>query len=75
MPESPRWLVSKDRDAEAKEVLKMLYPDGYDVEVIVQNIKEGIKKESFAEHAMGWYVEANISISFGFFMLLIISTH
>lgn len=54
MPESPRWLVSKDRDAEAKEVLKMVYPDGYDVGVIVHEIKEGIEKESIAEHAIGW---------------------
>lgn len=56
MPESPRWLVSKDRDDEAKEVLKMIYPDGYDVGLIVREIKEGIEKESIAEHAVGWYV-------------------
>lgn len=56
MPESPRWLVSKNREAEAKEVLKMVYPDGYDVGVIVYEIKEGIEKESIAEHAVGWDV-------------------
>eukprot|EP00581_Thalassiosira_minuscula_P018509 CAMPEP_0183730760 /NCGR_PEP_ID=MMETSP0737-20130205/33625_1 /TAXON_ID=385413 /ORGANISM="Thalassiosira miniscula, Strain CCMP1093" /LENGTH=614 /DNA_ID=CAMNT_0025963341 /DNA_START=151 /DNA_END=1995 /DNA_ORIENTATION=- len=56
MAESPRWLVSKGRDAEAAEVLKMLYPDGYDVGVIVHEIKEGIEKESIAEHAVGWDV-------------------
>mmetsp|Transcript_20621 Transcript_20621/g.44753 ORF Transcript_20621/g.44753 Transcript_20621/m.44753 type:complete len:656 (-) Transcript_20621:231-2198(-) len=56
MPESPRWLVSKDREAEAQEVLKMVYPDGYDVGVIVHEIKEGIEKESIAEHAIGWDV-------------------
>ena len=56
MPESPRWLVSKDRDDEAKDVLKMVYPDGYDVGVIVHEIKEGIEKESIAEHAVGWDV-------------------
>ena len=54
MPESPRWLVSKDRDDEAKEVLKLLYPDGYDVSVIVHEIKDGIEKESLAEKAAGW---------------------
>ena len=54
MPESPRWLVSKNREDEAREVLKMLYPDGYDVGVIVHEIKEGIEKEAIAEHAVGW---------------------
>ena len=54
MPESPRWLVSKDRDDEAREVLKMVYPDGFDVDVIVHDIKEGIEKEALAEHAVGW---------------------
>lgn len=56
MPESPRWLVSKDRDDEAREVLKMVYPDGFDVDVIVHDIKEGIEKEAMAEHAIGWDV-------------------
>jgi MFS family permease len=56
MPESPRWLVSKGRAAEAQEVLKMVYPDGYDVGVIVSEIREGIEKEAIAEHAIGWDV-------------------
>ena len=54
MPESPRWLVSKNRDEEARGVLKLVYPDGYDVDVIVRDIKEGIEKEAMAEHAIGW---------------------
>ncbi|KAL9187317.1 hypothetical protein ACHAXT_001420 [Thalassiosira profunda] len=56
MPESPRWLVSKNREGEAKEVLKEVYPEGYDVNVIVHEIKDGIEKEAMAEHAMGWDV-------------------
>lgn len=34
----------------------MVYPDGYDVGVIVREIKEGIEKESLAENAVGWDV-------------------
>ena len=34
----------------------MVYPDGYDVGVIVQEIREGIEKEAAAEHAIGWDV-------------------
>jgi MFS family permease len=56
MPESPRWLVSKNREAEAVSVLKMVYPDGYDVNVIVSEIREGMEKEAIAEHAVGWDV-------------------
>ena len=56
MPESPRWLVAKNREREAREVLKMIYPDGYDVNVIVTEIKDTIEKESIAEHAVGWDV-------------------
>ncbi len=54
MPESPRWLVSKDRDAEAKEVLKLVYPEEYNVDIIARKIKENIAAEAIAEHAMGW---------------------
>ena len=56
MPESPRWLVAKNREGEAREVLKMIYPGGYDVGVIVTEIKDTIEKESVAEHAVGWDV-------------------
>ena len=54
MPESPRWLVSKNRDEEAREVLRLVYPDGFDVGAIAQGIREGITKEAMAENAVGW---------------------
>jgi MFS family permease len=28
MPESPRWLVEKGQDVEAKEILRKVYPEG-----------------------------------------------
>jgi len=56
MPESPRWLVAKNREGEAREVLKMIYPDGYDVGVIVNEIEDSIEEEKIAEHAVGWGV-------------------
>ena len=28
MPETPRWLIAKNRDSEAKEILTRVYPDG-----------------------------------------------
>ena len=56
MPESPRWLVLKDKEPEAREVLKLVYPEGYDIDVIVHEIKEEIEKEAIAEHAVGWDV-------------------
>ena len=56
MPESPRWLVSKNRESDAAQVLKMVYPDGYDISVVVREISQGLEKEAIAEHAVGWDV-------------------
>jgi len=54
MPESPRWLVAKNRDEDAVFVLSQIYPSGFDVESIVRNIRENLRKELESSNAIGW---------------------
>jgi len=54
MPESPRWLVANNKDDQAMDVLKKLYPVDYDVEPIVEEIKEALERDEAAEKAAGW---------------------
>jgi MFS family permease len=56
MPESPRYLVAKGDDGAAKEVLQQIYPPGFDVAPIIQDIKEAVEREEASEHAVGWGV-------------------
>mmetsp|Transcript_34130 Transcript_34130/g.50150 ORF Transcript_34130/g.50150 Transcript_34130/m.50150 type:complete len:630 (+) Transcript_34130:166-2055(+) len=56
MPESPRWLLTKNREEEATGVLSKVYPLNFDIGTVVNDIKENIRKDTAAEKAVGWDV-------------------
>ena len=60
MPESPRWLVSKDRDQEAAEILKKIRPRNYDTEAEIREIKEAVERDKSLETGT-WDVIKRIS--------------
>ena len=55
MPESPRWLVGKHREDEAKQVLQRIYGEDNDdiVETVTQEIRETLELEKKADE-IGW---------------------
>jgi Sugar (and other) transporter len=55
MPESPRWYVLKFRYDEARSVLHSIYPPGYNVDLVMDDIKESLERERLAETTLGWW--------------------
>lgn len=54
MPETPRWYCLKLRYKEARSVLSSIYPAGYNVDLIMDDIKESLARERIAEETIGW---------------------
>eukprot|EP00971_Amphidinium_carterae_P351047 6491878-Amphidinium_carterae.1 len=44
MPESPRWLITKGRSEEAKNILKRTHPDDADIDAVVDSILKDVEQ-------------------------------
>lgn len=54
MPESPRWLVSKDRSDDALNVLRKVYPEDYEVLGVLEDIRLNVRRDLVADRQFGW---------------------
>lgn len=54
MPETPRWFTLKYRYDDAKSVLSQIYPPGYNVDLVIDDMKESLERERLAEKSLGW---------------------
>lgn len=56
LPETPRWYVLNGADNDARLVLKDIYPKGFNVDLVIHDIKEALERERLAEESTGWSV-------------------
>lgn len=56
LPETPRWCVLNGLDDDAREVLADIYPKDFNVDLVIDDIKEALKREMLAEKSAGWSV-------------------